>query len=251
MKLSHFLILCLALIFLLFAIARKNNRYLFITPKPISRYSQLENYILRLPHIKTTIIGKSEQQRNIYACYLNKSNQNKGRRILLISGQHGQEVYSIFGLLDTINYLANKRVGDKIVFIPIANPDGYEINSRFNSKGVDINRDWHDKKSKECRVISNFIKEFKSNLIIDVHWGLKSSVEYCGRGINRCKLHKQIKQETGEDFLIFNSYRKDRKLIHRYYGKQGIPSFIIETPVMEEKKARDIYRKVITSLIDQ
>src|SRR5690606_4664290 len=32
--------------------------------------------------------------------------------------------------------------GGVLVFVPIVNPDGYESRSRYNAKGVDLNRDW-------------------------------------------------------------------------------------------------------------
>ncbi|MCB0405033.1 MAG: succinylglutamate desuccinylase/aspartoacylase family protein [Bdellovibrionales bacterium] len=71
--------------------------------------------------------------------------------IVMAGATHGNEYLHIEDRLPAeLLRLANREssvskflnAGGVLVFVPIVNPDGYERRSRFNARGVDLNRDW-------------------------------------------------------------------------------------------------------------
>jgi protein MpaA len=85
--------------------------------------------------------GKSVEQRDI-----NYTVHGSGGEVtLIIAGIHGNEKagIAIANKLDSV--LAErpyKALGRTIVILPVANPDGYAKNSRFNARNIDINRNF-------------------------------------------------------------------------------------------------------------
>ena len=56
-----------------------------------------------------------------------------------------------------------------LLFIPTANPDGRETNSRGNSEGVDVNRDHLNLSSLEAQAIARVIRDWQPDIAIDHH----------------------------------------------------------------------------------
>ncbi|HNW26705.1 MAG TPA: DUF2817 domain-containing protein [Candidatus Gastranaerophilaceae bacterium] len=77
--------------------------------------------------------------------------------VLIIGVVHGDEPQGKF-LIE--NYLQNteSKSKNRLLFIPCLNPDGLENNTRSNSNGVDINRNFPTKNwgGGDCEVTSNF-----------------------------------------------------------------------------------------------
>jgi hypothetical protein len=113
-------------------------------------------------------IGKSTKNRPINVLIIgNTSNQ---LRILIIAGQHGDELGSRQAATALINKLtkSNKFSSICIAILPNANPDGGRRNKRKSSR-IDLNRDHLLLSSVENRVIHSFIQTWKPNVIIDLH----------------------------------------------------------------------------------
>ena len=68
--------------------------------------------------------------------------------ILIIGVFHGDEPQGKFLIeeyIKTTSVSISKRVINSLLFIPCLNPDGMEVNSRCNSNGVDLNRNFPTK----------------------------------------------------------------------------------------------------------
>jgi hypothetical protein len=136
---------------------------LTIDLKNLMDYEMIENYIFNLDKYKgveVSIIGKSEQDRNIYMLEIGLGEQDPSEKkpIIMITGNaHAREFagaeYIVKFLNDTI-----KRANDDpytklllenavIVAVPLVNPDGREMlidskksGRKSNANGVDLNR---------------------------------------------------------------------------------------------------------------
>ena len=133
-----------------------------ITPPPKGLYldyqqilDSLNLWVTQYPNIsKLDTVGYSVNGRLIIAIKISDTPHliENEPRIRLGGSIHGNEkigaaimMYFIKYLLS--NYSSNQNVKNliderEIVIIPVLNPDGYVLNSRYNANGVDLNRDF-------------------------------------------------------------------------------------------------------------
>lgn len=106
---------------------------------------------------------------------------------LIIAGLHGDEKGTV-ALVATFReqYIATREVRTPLVMIPMANPDGFVANSRYNANHVDLNRNcelhWradcpepagpHPWSEQESRAIRDFILAYEPAKIVSLHWAL-------------------------------------------------------------------------------
>jgi len=102
---------------------------------------------------------------------------------LIISGLHGDERAAV-ALVATFREACEVRT--PLMMIPLANPDGFIANSRYNANGVDLNRNcdlnWqadcpepagpHPWSEPESRAIRDCILAFEPAKIVSLHWAL-------------------------------------------------------------------------------
>jgi hypothetical protein len=133
---------------------------------------------------------------------INESSPRQNDLILMIGGVHGDEPEGVRLALDLLNWLQknNSMQLKSWALIPCLNADGFAANTRVNSRGVDLNRnfptpDWSseykapryfpgvDANSElETQAVVKLIHELKPNLIIHFHsW--KPCVVYTGDSI--------------------------------------------------------------------
>jgi protein MpaA len=100
---------------------------------------------------------------------------------LIIGGIHGDESASI----DLVREFAPPR-SNPVALLPLANPDGFARASRYNARGVDINRNagfnWRADSEEpsghapwsepETRALQEFILTWRPAKIISLHWAL-------------------------------------------------------------------------------
>ena len=100
---------------------------------------------------------------------------------LIIGGIHGDESAAI----PLVREFAPPR-GNPVALLPLANPDGFARASRYNARGVDINRnagfDWRADSVEpageapwsepETRALQEFILSWRPAKIIALHWAL-------------------------------------------------------------------------------
>jgi len=145
---------------------KSNSNYKTITFDFLKKYNykQLEEIFLNLNNseiVKLELLGKSSDNRNIYSIEI-----GKGKNITLFeAGVHAREIanplFIIKYMVDLVNkYEENneeikKMLNDnKIVILPLLNPDGYEA-FLFGKQTI------NDKKS---FLYNNYIKYFKTNI---------------------------------------------------------------------------------------
>ncbi len=93
------------------------------------------------PAIATHVLGKSRQGRTISLTVFGKT----GPTLLIFGGIHGHEPQSVSVAKKFIEELRSDPdlfARCRIAVIPCANPDGLAANSRYNSAGVDVNRNF-------------------------------------------------------------------------------------------------------------
>lgn len=106
---------------------------------------------------------------------------------LLIGGIHGDEAATVVLLESFVQkYLAEGAAGQPAVVIPLANPDSRTRNSRYNARGVDINRNfgfnWQAESVEppgpepwsepETCALRDFILGLEPARIVSLHWAL-------------------------------------------------------------------------------
>ena len=101
-------------------------------------------------YVSRSVLGQSGNGADIYEYIFEPASYS--RTILLSAGIHGSERSAVFALVRLMHHIANDYSGDdaltylrnnvRIVCIPIANPDGFDANTRQNANGVDLNRNF-------------------------------------------------------------------------------------------------------------
>ncbi len=124
-------------------------------------YSKIENYILNLGRydgVEISVIGKSEQGRDIYMVAISLGEKNEDKPLIMMTGSiHAREFAGAEYMVKFFNDTLMKAQADSyvkallenitIVAVPLVNPDGREIiieggdpDRKSNANGVDLNR---------------------------------------------------------------------------------------------------------------
>lgn len=99
-------------------------------------------------------------------------------KVLAWSQMHGDESTATAALMDLLNVMAadensswRNQWQDKITLrlIPMVNPDGAAAGTRFNSMGIDINRDAKAQQTPEGRLLMQAAKAFKPDFGLNLH----------------------------------------------------------------------------------
>lgn len=124
---------------------------------------------------------------------------NGPKTMLVIAGVHGDEPQGVQLVRDLMKHLSSvdtSHLHDRILIIPVANPDGIAAHTRWNAHKVDLNRnlptaDFCVKKrgryfggskplsEPETRAIVSVLKRYRPSFVISVHAPL-GKVLYCG-----------------------------------------------------------------------
>lgn len=97
--------------------------------------------------------------------------------IMFACTQHGNEPAGREGCLKALRDLAfttdpvliELMSRSTILFVPTANPDGRDANTRGNSAGTDINRDHLNLRTPEAAAIAAVVRDWKPDMSIDLH----------------------------------------------------------------------------------
>lgn len=99
-------------------------------------------------------------------------------KILAWSQMHGNETTTTKGVLDLLNFYFQCRNESEIseflekislVVIPMLNPDGAARFTRENVNKIDLNRDAHDLKETESRVLRGCFEDFEPHFCFNLH----------------------------------------------------------------------------------
>jgi hypothetical protein len=143
-------------------------------------YDELTGYIQQLEKsglIKTEVLAKSVQGRNIYGVKLSSSEFGKDQskiKVLLLAQQHGNEqggkegaLLLIQELLKPENQYLFKRID--LVIVPQMNPDGSETNHRRNGNGMDLNRNHLILTEPETTCLHRLFDKYLFEVTMDIH----------------------------------------------------------------------------------
>jgi len=163
----------------------ENSAYQYHTPDEIEIFlDEIQSHYSNIAKVES--IGTSESGREIKALIISDNPENlEGEpAIRLTGGIHGNEKMSVELLLRFIEYLTsnynrNTEVTDivnskYICIIPVLNPDGLADNSRYNSNGVDLNRNFNATGSSlqsETKALQDYSLSRKFNLSVTYHTG--------------------------------------------------------------------------------
>jgi len=136
-------------------------------------------------------VGESNEGRPIRSIVIGKGDDT----ILIIASIHGNETAGTFLVQYLADYLPRHPdllEGRKVMILPMANPDGEKRNSRYNARGVDLNRNFSAPNRRnsrrngrsalsepESRAIVRAIKQCNPNRIVTIHQPL-SCIDYDG-----------------------------------------------------------------------
>lgn len=99
-------------------------------------------------------------------------------KVLAWSQMHGDEATATAALMDLLNFISADQQQQwrdnwlskvTLRLIPMVNPDGAAANTRFNSMGIDINRDAKALQSPEGRLLMQAAKDFKPDFGLNLH----------------------------------------------------------------------------------
>jgi protein MpaA len=191
------------------------------------------------------IVGKSVQGRAIMCTVL-----GQGQDVTLILATiHGNEPAGTPLVQRLEDYLQSKPsilAGRKVVIMPVANPDGMANNTRYNARGVDLNRNfaagnWHNSvqnghsplSEPEAVAIASVIKQYSPDRIISLHQPL-ACIDYDGPG---SELAKHLAQHCD---LGIRKLGAQSGSLGSYAGlSMHIPTITVELPRDADQYDRD------------
>ncbi len=130
----------------------------------------MRNRLPRSYTVRLALLGHTEEGRPIRALHLGAD--NAPIRILILSGQHGDERVARKVVRHFARTVARSRdwSGDlALAVIRNLNPDGAARRTRVNARGIDLNRDHLRLDSAEVQALHRFIRSWSPHLIVDVH----------------------------------------------------------------------------------
>jgi hypothetical protein len=229
------------------------NIFAQITPLQKSNYSkitlhsELSHFIKDIDRksdlIKTGVIAKSAEGREIYAVYFSKGVFGKDKskiKVLIFAQQHGNEQSGKEGALLLINELLkpeNRYLFNKIDFalVPQMNPDGSEKNQRRNSNKMDLNRNHLILTEPETIGLHNLFNKYLFEVTMDVHeyspygdtWKYfgyrENNDEEVGANTN-INVSEDIRILSAKEYLPFiRKYLNDRNYSYFEYSPGGPP----------------------------
>jgi hypothetical protein len=159
------------------------------------------------------LLGMSAEGREIpaFSNFLPGAATDHARSTLLVGGTHGDERATVSILESFVRTRLDRgEVKAPVAVIPLLNPDGFARNSRYNGKGVDLNRNfphnWSPSADEpsgerplsepETRHLHAFILSYRPAKIISLHWALS---EIDADGIQSAHLARRMWEALDED----------------------------------------------------
>ncbi len=153
-------------------------------------------YAPTLQHPQLTsahILGHSVQQRPIELITIGTGEE----KVMIIATIHGNEDAGtplVYKLLDKLRARPDFLAGRTVLIVPLANPDGYALRTRFNASGIDLNRNFpasnrinnevHGQQGltePESRILYDLVLAYQPMRIVSIHQPLYC-LDYDGPG---------------------------------------------------------------------
>ena len=213
----------------------------------LTSYEELTEFVYQLDSLSDLlnieVLGNSVEGRNLYSLKFSKSefgNDTSKIKVLIFAQQHGNEQSGKEGALIFARELIRperKYLFDKIdlVLIPQMNPDGSEINVRFNANGMDLNRNHIILTEPETIAMHKLFDEYLFEATMDVHEYYPYTEDYMQYGyikyfdeqigtLTNPNVSERIRNFSNTVYLPFiNSYLSDRNFTFHNYIPGGPP----------------------------
>ena len=183
----------------------------------------------------------------------------EGKKLYISSGIHGNEASGPIALSNFIKY-PNLFKGVDTTIIPILNRYGYSHNTRYNQKGVDLNRDYKSARQKETKNHLKLIEDKTYDLVICLHESHKATGCFIYKPNQNKRLdvmeeiliamsqimpidnrHSEWKLEIERGILKDTKYKEHHWTEAVYFSHKNIPAFTIEVP-----KATPLQQRIVT-----
>ena len=127
--------------------------------------------------VSVKVAGYSVKNKPLYAIEFSKGKFGRDKskiRVLILAQQHGNEQSGKEGALMLASVLTRPEMAyifDKIdlVIMPQVNPDGSEVNERYNANKVDLNRNHLVLDQPEVLAVHKLFDRYKFEVTLDVH----------------------------------------------------------------------------------
>ena len=139
------------------------------------------------------ILGYSVQQRPIELITIGTGEE----KVMIIATIHGNEDAGtplVYRLIDKLRARPVLLEGHTVLIVPLANPDGYALRTRFNASGIDLNRNFpasnrinnevHGQQGltePESRILYDLVLAYQPMHIVSIHQPLYC-LDYDGPG---------------------------------------------------------------------
>lgn len=213
----------------------------------LTSYEELTEFIYLLDSLSDflniEVIGQSVEGRNLYALKFSDSefgNDTSKIKALIFAQQHGDEQSGKEGAL----LLASKLIQPNLIgllkyidfaLIPQMNPDGSEIDTRFNAKKMDLNRNHLILTEPETIALHKLFDEYLFEATMDVHEYFPYTEDYLQYGyikyfdeqvgtLTNPNVSERIRKFSSEEYLPFiKSYLNERNFSFHNYIPGGPP----------------------------
>ena len=156
------------------------NTPAFNKKKGFTKYDEMmsflnEQIVNHSDVVKLEFVGESQKGKQIPMLFFDRKNSNEKVKVFFQAGLHGNEPASTEGILYFIDQILNNEKYNKLLdritlaIIPMANIDGYEINNRYASNGLDLNRDHTKLLAKESKCLKQAFSDFEAEVSVDFH----------------------------------------------------------------------------------
>ena len=174
---------------------KSNNKKLPNSQQVDAFLKQLSDDSNKVSELK---IGTSAGGREINALLISKDSKfltsgksdSSKATVMLIGSQHGNEPAGAEALQKLAAELAFDNESTlldnlNLVVIPLANPDGRDLHSRYNANRENPNIDYSALASPETLIYVKALRKFKPNVIFDIHEsGIEKSVLWENKDIS-------------------------------------------------------------------
>ncbi len=173
----------------------ETTKNIAVEPPPVPDVDKAEKLEQAVPPYSTEVVGHSVEGRPIKMHVFEPASYRE--TVLLMATIHGNEaagtplLHEIRKRLEADGSLHAQK---KVILLPVVNPDGLASNRRYNSRGVDLNRNFpatnwaqnqrHGRKAlsePESRVIHQLIESYHPSRIISIHQPV-ACIDYDGPG---------------------------------------------------------------------
>jgi hypothetical protein len=198
-----------------------NRRYLeYYTYEHMQKFIRENTQLIESFGYNVKVVGKSLQGRDLYRIIPDQISPKK-KTVLMTGRHHGDEGTANWIIEGFVMELFNKKnqkwfQNNQLVLYPMINPDGVNMQSRYNKNGRDLNRSWGVNPKKdydEIKIIHGDIRKLKLDM-------------------NRVTVMLDMHGSFTEDFI----YRVKRNYVNRgFYGHQQ--KFIDELAIYDPWQA--------------